>query len=208
MLFQLLVQVEAFFISCSSDGTIKIWDLAGKQVIRTFEEAHKGGVSTFVISKDKQFIVSGGEDKAIRIWDIKELKQIDFIPNVHNFAVAGLGITSDGNYLVTGSSADNTKLWDLKEKKCIHEYTSVDKRYHGNLVPLALSPDDRFIVTAGYGHRINIYSTGFGQPDPVKQSTTTKNGPKSISKTNGNFLSKTNVKSNTANINILLYFDE
>jgi COMPASS component SWD3 len=55
--------------SCSSDGTIKIWDSITGKHEHTLE-GHMAGISTIAWSPDSTTLASGSDDKSIRLWDV------------------------------------------------------------------------------------------------------------------------------------------
>jgi predicted NACHT family NTPase len=55
-------------LSGSGDNTLKLWDAASGQLIRTFE-GHTRGVSSIAFSPDGARVLSGGGDKTLKLWD-------------------------------------------------------------------------------------------------------------------------------------------
>jgi len=47
-------------VSCSADGTIKLWDVTDGRCVHTFEEAHLAEILALEVCN--QFAVSGGDD--------------------------------------------------------------------------------------------------------------------------------------------------
>eukprot|EP01116_Phalansterium_solitarium_P006607 TRINITY_DN18930_c0_g1_i1.p1 TRINITY_DN18930_c0_g1~~TRINITY_DN18930_c0_g1_i1.p1 ORF type:complete len:504 (+),score=22.01 TRINITY_DN18930_c0_g1_i1:175-1686(+) len=60
-------------VSASIDGSIKVWDLATKQLKHTFSE-HNAAVNSVQVSGNK--IVSGASDNTIKVWDLKRGRQM------------------------------------------------------------------------------------------------------------------------------------
>ncbi len=57
-------------LSGSDDYTIKLWNLADGNLIRTFS-GHTGAVYSVVYSPDGKTIISGSEDNTIKVWEIE-----------------------------------------------------------------------------------------------------------------------------------------
>jgi len=54
--------------SCSSDNSIKIWDLNEEKIIKSLEK-HTKPVKSIALLSDK-YLVSGGNDGTLKVWDI------------------------------------------------------------------------------------------------------------------------------------------
>ena len=54
-------------VTASTDGTLKVWDLATQTLKHTLSD-HKGSVNTVQLSGSK--VVSGGIDNSIKVWNI------------------------------------------------------------------------------------------------------------------------------------------
>jgi WD40 repeat protein len=56
-------------VSCSSDKTVRVWDVESGKEICTLE-GHAGTVWSVSFSPNGKSIVSGSWDKTIRVWDV------------------------------------------------------------------------------------------------------------------------------------------
>ncbi|KAI8970190.1 WD40-repeat-containing domain protein [Mycotypha africana] len=52
------------------NGTVAVWDLFTKKLIRRWTNGHRGRV--LCVSINQQVVVSGGSDNQIRVWDLKD----------------------------------------------------------------------------------------------------------------------------------------
>ncbi len=102
--------------SCSADATIKIWDAATGQHMRTME-GHLKGISTIAWSADSNTIASGSDDKTIRLWHRATGKAYPAPLTGHSNYVYSLAFSPKGNMLVSGSYDEAVFLWDLRARK-------------------------------------------------------------------------------------------
>ncbi|MFK5921605.1 MAG: hypothetical protein QM496_05455 [Verrucomicrobiota bacterium] len=62
-------------VSASEDGSIRIWDIAGKKAIRTIN--HGGGaVAYLAVSANGQYILSSAKEGPARLWNAKDGKRL------------------------------------------------------------------------------------------------------------------------------------
>ncbi len=101
-------------VNGSYDKTIKIWNIASGQLIRTLQ-GHSGLVNSVAISPDGRTLVSGGGDKTIKIWNIASGQLIRTLQG-HSGLVNSVAISPDGRTLVSGSHDQTIKIWRLSER--------------------------------------------------------------------------------------------
>uniref|UniRef100_A0A9J8BVR7 Cleavage stimulation factor 50 kDa subunit n=1 Tax=Cyprinus carpio carpio TaxID=630221 RepID=A0A9J8BVR7_CYPCA len=59
------------YVTCSKDGSIKLWDGVSNRCVTTFEKAHDGAeVCSAVFSKNSKYILSSGKDSVAKLWEI------------------------------------------------------------------------------------------------------------------------------------------
>jgi WD40 repeat protein len=99
------------------DGTIKLWNLETKKLIKSITTAHLSSINSVVFSPDGSIISSGSEDKDIKFWDSKTGNLISSIST--ESAVNSVAFNAEGTLLVSGHDDQTIKLWDVKNKKPI-----------------------------------------------------------------------------------------
>ncbi|KAG2756665.1 hypothetical protein P692DRAFT_20714972 [Suillus brevipes Sb2] len=136
------VWAAAFFedgrrvVTCSSDRTLRIWDVErGAQVGWPFE-GHSDKVYSVAVSPDNRRIASGGRDKTIIIWDV-ESKQKVFNPLVkHRGRVNSVCFSPDGKRLASGSSDRSVVVWNTETGAALSTFWG-----HDVVWSVAFSPD-------------------------------------------------------------------
>lgn len=104
--------------SCSADATIKVWDTATGNHIRTME-GHLAGISTISWSPDSETIASGSDDKVIRLWHRATGKPYPVPLLGHHNYVYSLSFSPKGNMLASGSYDEAVFIWDLRARRIL-----------------------------------------------------------------------------------------
>ncbi|PVF91794.1 WD40 repeat-like protein [Serendipita vermifera] len=107
--------------SCSSDTTIRIWDVETGTLVSEPLRGHTGLVYGVAYSPDGQRIVSGSADRTIRIWDAQNLIQIGEPMTGHTKWINCVAYSPDGQYIASGSDDRTIRIWDAKTGTLIGE---------------------------------------------------------------------------------------
>lgn len=99
---------ETKLVSCSSDKTIKIWNLNRDGSARTIE-AHSDSVFCIHFLSNKK-LASGSFDKTIKIWDMESGECTQTLKdNSYIYCIRKLG----EDEIITGGEDGSIKIWDL-----------------------------------------------------------------------------------------------
>lgn len=154
-------------ITCSMDGSLRVWNLEnGKQIGSPWRDG-QSGLSTIALSPDATKLVTGGQDGAMKLWDIKTGKLIArWTGHMNRNAVASVCWSWDGNKVLSGSWDGTAREWDVKSGETILGpiETGIDR-----VQAVIYSPDTTLIATSGhqYGaawHLIKIWNSKTGVP--------------------------------------------
>lgn len=110
----LIPQGLSNFISYSSDGFIKSWDLTGKEIIAL--KGHTGDITALHIYSNGKKIVSGGAKGVVKFWDAKKgywNKEI----RIHKNWISCFCTNKDESILISGDGEGVIKIWNLYLKQ-------------------------------------------------------------------------------------------
>ncbi|KAL4573685.1 hypothetical protein LXL04_020500 [Taraxacum kok-saghyz] len=105
-----------FFISGSTDCTVKIWDpsLRGNELRATLK-GHTRSVRA--ISSDRGKIVSGSDDQCVFVWDKQTTQLLEELKG-HNAEVSCARMLS-GERVLTAAYDGTVKMWDVRTDTCV-----------------------------------------------------------------------------------------
>jgi len=144
-------------VSGSGDKTIKLWDVATGQEIRTFS-GHSNVVNSVTFSPDGRQVVSGSGDKTIKLWDVATGQEIRTFSG-HSNVVNSVTFSPDGRQVVSGSSDKTIKLWDAATGREIRTFSGHSWSVHS----VAFSPDGRQIISGSDDKTIKLWDAATGR---------------------------------------------
>jgi WD40 repeat protein len=143
--------------SGSKDETIKIWNIATGQEIRTLNghSSFVAWVNSVAISPDSRTLASGSEDKTIKIWNIATGQEIR---TGHSAWVRSVAISPDGRTLA-GNNFDNIKIWNIATGQEIRTLNG----HSYEVTSVAISPDSKTLASGSVDNTIKIWNIATGQ---------------------------------------------
>jgi ribosome assembly protein RRB1 len=111
---------ESVFASCSTDGTIKIWDTraTSKHGGMLSEKVHEMDVNVISWNTQVSFLLaSGSDDCSFKIWDLRAFKSttpVGWFKSFHTAPISAIEWSPhDESVLCVSSEDDQISLWDL-----------------------------------------------------------------------------------------------
>lgn len=135
-------------LACS-DGTARLWNVAGVPRERSKLEGHASAVSGVAYAPDGKTLATGSSDWTVRSWDVAGTKPKErFTPWSHLSTVYGIDFSLDLTTLVSGSQDTILRLWDLtKPDLKTRAYLKSDDRVP--IYTVAYSPDGKTVAAGG-----------------------------------------------------------
>ncbi|KAL9970616.1 hypothetical protein ACROYT_G023023 [Oculina patagonica] len=143
------------FISCSNDGTVRIWNTENpkknKTVIKTKNKQGKKTIPTYCcFSKDGRILAAACQDGSIQGWDTRRpfihTTYLQRSAHAMGSDTSCITFSHEGNILASRGGDDTLKIWDLRNfKECLNAAMNLTNYY--SQTSCLFSPDDKMIVT-------------------------------------------------------------
>jgi WD40 repeat protein len=132
-------------MTCSSDGSLRVWNLkSGKQIGDDWRDG-ESGVWTIALSPDGKKVVSGSEDGGVRLWDIDTCKVIAKWAG-HTNIVRTVSWSRDGQRVLSGSYDGTARQWDVENGAIILTPIKTGHKWVNTVI---YSPDMTMFATGG-----------------------------------------------------------
>ncbi len=129
-------------VSGGDDGTLRLWNLQGQQIGKSFE-GHTGWVWSVACSPMGNCIVSGGDDGTLRLWNFQG-QQIGKPFEGHTGLVRAVTFSARGDCIISGGEDGTLRLWNLHGRQL-----GRDCKGHSKVFSAACSPAGDCIVSGG-----------------------------------------------------------
>lgn len=114
------------FVTCSEDGSIKIYDGVSGKCVNTIEQAHGGAsVSSVKFSRNSKYLLSNGKDSIGRLWDMSSGQVIQkYEGAVQKQASCNITFTYNEDFVLSSDETNNTIVcWDARTGKLLQRWT-------------------------------------------------------------------------------------
>lgn len=151
---------DGVWLAVSGGQPIKLWNVASRQVRRTFEAQADNHSFNIVFSPDGTLLADSGHDGRIRLWDVasgqvaRTLTHSSNTPNdIHDIA-----FSPDGKWLVSVGTDYTVRLWDVTSGEQEHTMGHRDGLYG-----VAFSPDSSLVASASCDRTVKLWDVTSGR---------------------------------------------
>jgi WD40 repeat protein/serine/threonine protein kinase len=146
-----------FALSCSSDKTMKLWEVETGQYLRTFA-GHVNPLTSISLGADGQFAISSAcWDKSIRLWEVATGQRLRILLG-HTGQVNSVCLSNDSQFALSGSSDSTLKLWEVATGQCLRTF----KGHAYAVSSICLSADGRFALSGCHDGSVKLWEVASG----------------------------------------------
>jgi len=147
--------------SASSDRSIRLWEAASGQPLRTIQ-GHTSSVSSVVWSPDGKTLASASSDRTIRLWDAATGQPLRTLQG-HTGSVYSVAWSPDGKTLASASNDRTIRLWEASGQPP-RTIQGLQNPAFGVIYSVAWSPDGKALASASSDGSIGLWEAASGQP--------------------------------------------
>ncbi|MFH1794011.1 MAG: WD40 repeat domain-containing protein [Pseudomonadota bacterium] len=145
------------FLSAGTDRTIKLWDIAGRQLIRTVA-THSDMARVAVFLPGGTQIVTAGDDGEIVLRSTADGAPLHVFSTKDHGGVNKIAISGDGRRMVSGHSAGTVLLWDLEKRAALH----VERAHGWSVAGVAISDDGKRALSGSIDGDLKLWDVESG----------------------------------------------
>lgn len=152
-----IVLSKSNLISCSDDGTIRIWDIhnpLNKPKLIALPDAAKKGLRSLDISRDNKFLAVGTFEGTILLIDLENPNSSIIQLKGHSFVVNSVSFNFENSLLVSSSSDGTLRLWNLKNN--LNE-SRIIERSKSRYTAAAFHPNNNQIMFGRDDGKLSLY---------------------------------------------------
>ncbi len=144
-------------VSCSSDKTIRIWDIRSKGYILHLA-SHSKIINSFNLSENAQRAITASRDNTLMLWDTRTGKRI-IIFHGHEQHARSACFSANGSRIVSVADDKIVKIWDTQSGQCIQQLSGHEK----NVTSVFATEDGQWIASGDRAGVIRLWDSVSGK---------------------------------------------
>jgi WD40 repeat protein len=146
-------------VTTSSDGTVRLWDLATAAQLAVFS-GYQGPVERVVVSRDGTRVFAAGVDRTVRQLDGSTLQQVGGLVATMKDWALGLDVSPDGRLVAVGSYDGTTQLFDAATHQPLGRPMTLVRQPEAS----QFSPDGKILAVGGVEGDLRLFDVATQSP--------------------------------------------
>lgn len=146
-----------FVISGGVEGELRVWELKTREMASHLKE-HGSRINDVKLFPNDQYAISVSRDRCLLTWDLRTEKRLTAHREKHG-GINCLAVASNQTSVITAGQEKTMTYWDLRMADPVR-VIELDEEVNS----MSLSPDDRFLATAGSGLLVKVWDVAAGAP--------------------------------------------
>mmetsp|Transcript_7868 Transcript_7868/g.18371 ORF Transcript_7868/g.18371 Transcript_7868/m.18371 type:complete len:615 (-) Transcript_7868:106-1950(-) len=177
-----IAQNVRFLLSGGGEGDLRVWEFKNREMVSHLKE-HKAKVNQVKLFPNGQYAISCSRDRCLLTWDLRGEKRLTAHREKHG-GINCLALESNQTSVITAGQEKSMTFWDLRMADPVR-VVELDEE----LQSISISPDDRYLATAGTGQIVRLWdvasakivSVGKGHSREIKKLSFSPDGKQVVS---------------------------
>lgn len=144
-------------VSCSEDGTVRLWNLATFTNVVCYK-GHMNPVWSVSFSPLGYYFATASHDRTARLWSTDHIYPLRLFAG-HLSDVDVVKFHPNTNYIAIGSTDKSCRLWDVTTGECVRVFEG----HTGTVHALAFSEDGKYLASGGDDCNVLLWNLGSGK---------------------------------------------
>jgi len=144
------------FVSNSRHDTLRLWELASGNCLRTLEGS-VDDVYAVAVTPDGRYALSGSHN-CLTVSELATGRCLRTFSG-HMGDVLAIAVSPDGRYAVSGSGDKSLQLWELASGRCLRIFEG----HRRGVVSIAVTPDGRCAVSGSLDETLRLWELASGR---------------------------------------------
>ena len=143
--------------SASADKTVKLWDTATGQLLRTLQ-GHTDAVRSISYAPDGKTLASASADSTIKLWNVATGELLRTLQG-HKEWVNSVSYSPDGKSVASAGYDGTIKLWDT----ATGQLRQTLEGHKGGVVGVSYAPDGKTLASASDDDTVKLWDVATGK---------------------------------------------
>ena len=152
------ISPDSQLLAVSTDGAIKVWELATHKELAADDKAHQGYLGKVAVAANG-LVATASDDHTVRIWEMSTGRQR--LKLSHDSWVRAVALSPDGSLLASSSLDDTVRLWDMKTGRELYKLPGHGEQ--GGRRLLGFSADGKRFLSWGDDYYLRIWDVATGK---------------------------------------------
>ena len=151
---------DGAWLAVSGMQPIKLWNVASRQVVRTFEAQADNVSFSIAFSPDGTMLADSGHGGRIRLWNVVSGQVARTLTHGNGTLkdVHDIAFSPDGKLLVSAGIDYTVRLWDVASGQALHTMWHSDGLYG-----VTFSPDGNLVASASCDRTVKLWDVASGR---------------------------------------------
>ena len=150
-----LADKAQLLIAASLDLSVRVWDVATRELKYNFPNAHQARITSVVADTQAEYILAASQDQSIAVWTKTAFLSLDRLNEAHESWITALICTNDSSKFVSASADCSIKVWNSDNQTKSEIY--IPDAHTDQINCLAFASKKQYIISSSADKTIKVW---------------------------------------------------